>query len=148
MAFALHRATPALLASAATVAIGMLCLTLAEMNSTAGLGPVLAIGVAVTLLVMITLLPALLVIVGRWIFWPKRPAFGSVEPTASGVWSKVGLSIAPRPRTVWATTAVILLIACLGVFKLDTGGLNSTDQYTKAFESVKGQRLLESHGMA
>src|SRR4051794_36839275 len=43
MAFALHRASPAILASAATVAVGMLCLTLAEMNSTAGLGPVLAI---------------------------------------------------------------------------------------------------------
>ncbi len=147
MAFALHRAAPAIIASAATVAVGMLCLTLAEMNSTAGLGPVLAIGVGVTLLVMITVLPAWLVIFGRWIFWPKRPSFGSVEPTASGLWSKVGRSIAPRPRAVWVTTAVILLIACLGVLKLDTGGLNSTDQYTKAFESVKGQRLLEQHGM-
>ena len=40
MAFALHRAAPAILASAATVVVGMLCLLLAEMNSTAGLGPV------------------------------------------------------------------------------------------------------------
>src|SRR3954451_2849419 len=77
MAFALHRAAPAIVASAATVVAGMLCLTLAELNSTAGLGPVAAIGVGVTLIVMITLLPALLVIVGRWIFWPKRPALGS-----------------------------------------------------------------------
>src|SRR4051794_6728597 len=90
MAFALHRASPAILASAATVAVGMLCLTLAEMNSTAGLGPVLAIGVTVTLLVMLTLLPALLVIFGRWIFWPRRPAYGSAEPTASGLWARVG----------------------------------------------------------
>ncbi|WP_345520271.1 MMPL family transporter [Nocardioides conyzicola] len=147
MAYALHRAAPAIIASASTVAVGMLCLTLAEMNSTAGLGPVLAIGVGVTLLVMLTVLPAWLVIFGRWLFWPKRPAFGSPEPTASGLWSKVGRSIAPRPRVVWVTTAVILLIACLGVFKLDTGGLSSTDQYTKTFESVKGQRLLEQHGM-
>src|SRR6185312_15125541 len=93
MSFALLRASPAILASAATVAIGMLCLTLAEMNSTAGLGPVLAIGVAVTLLVMITLLPALLVIFGRWFFWPKRPAFGSAEPTQSGLWARVGQRI-------------------------------------------------------
>ncbi len=82
MAFALHRAAPAILASAATVVAGMLCLLFAEMNSTAGLGPVVAIGVAVTFLVMVTLLPALLVIVGRWIFWPRRPDFGSPEPTA------------------------------------------------------------------
>ncbi len=98
MAFALHRATPAIIASAATVVVGMLCLTLADMNSTAGLGPVLAIGVAVTLLVMITVLPAWLVIFGRWIFWPKRPTFGSDEPTASGLWARVGRGIAPRPR--------------------------------------------------
>jgi RND superfamily putative drug exporter len=146
MAFALHRATPAILASAATVAIGMLCLTLAEMNSTAGLGPVLAIGVAVTLLVMITLLPALLVIVGRWIFWPKRPAFGSPEPTASGLWAKVGNRIAVRPRAVWIGTAIVLAIACLGLFKLDATGLNSAEQYTKVFDSVKGQQVLAAHG--
>src|SRR3954465_14310570 len=147
MAFALHRATPALLASAATVAIGMLCLTLAEMNSTAGLGPVLAIGVAVTLLVMITLLPALLVIFGRWIFWPRRPAYGSAEPTASGLWARVGNRIAVRPRTVWVGTTVVLLLACLGLFKLDTGGLGSTEQYTKEFDSIKGEKLLEAHDM-
>jgi RND superfamily putative drug exporter len=147
MAFALHRATPAIVASAATVVVGMLCLTLAEMNSTAGLGPVLAIGVAVTLLVMITVLPAWLVIFGRWMFWPKRPTFGSDEPTASGFWARVGRTIAPRPRKIWVGTALILLVACLGVLKLDTGGLSSADQYTKEFDSVKGQRLLEQHGM-
>ncbi len=96
MAFALHRAAPAILASASTVAVGMLCLLFAAMSSTAGLGPVTAIGVGVTFLVMVTLLPALLVICGRWIFWPKRPAFGSPEPTASGLWAKVGRRIAVR----------------------------------------------------
>ena len=73
MALALHRAGPAIIASAATVAIGMSCLTLAEVNSTSGLGPVAAIGIVVGLLAMITLLPALLVIFGRWLFWPVRP---------------------------------------------------------------------------
>src|SRR3954453_17646911 len=96
MAVALHRATPAIIARSSTVAIGMLCLMFAEMNSTAGLGPVNAIGVVVTLLVMITLLPALLVICGRWVFWPKRPEFGSPEPTASGFWSRAGARVAPR----------------------------------------------------
>jgi putative drug exporter of the RND superfamily len=147
MAFALHRASPAILASAATVAVGMLCLTLAEMNSTAGLGPVLAIGVVVTLLVMLTLLPALLVIFGRWIFWPRRPAFGSEEPTAAGLWAKVGRRISVRPRAVWVGTAVVLLVACLGLFKLDTGGLNSSEQYTQEFDSVRGQKVLQAHGL-
>jgi putative drug exporter of the RND superfamily len=130
MAFALHRAAPAILASAATVVVGMLCLSLADLNSTADLGPVLAIGVAITFLVMITLLPALLVIPGRWIFWPKQPAFGSHEPTASGLWATVGRWIAPRARTVWIGATAALLVACLGLFELDATSLSSEEQYT------------------
>ena len=87
MAFALHRAAPAILASAATVVVGLLCLVLRRPQLHRGLGPVLAVGVAVTFLVMVTLLPALLVIFGRWMFWPKRPAFGSAEPTSPGLWA-------------------------------------------------------------
>ena len=148
MAFALHRAAPAIFASAATVAIGMLCLSFAELNSTAGLGPVLAIGVAVTMLVMVTLLPALLVICGRWVFWPKRPTFRSAEPTADGLWARVGRSISHRPRRVWTATALLLLIACLGLFRLDASGLSTEETYTKEFDSIKGQKLLTEHDLS
>ena len=148
MAFALHRASPAILASAATVAIGMLCLSFAELNSTAGLGPVLAIGVAVTVLVMVTLLPALLVICGRWVFWPKRPTFRSAEPTAEGIWARVGRAISPRPRRVWVVTTGLLLLACLGLFRLDTSGLSTEETYTKEFDSIKGQKLLTEHDLS
>ena len=147
MAFALHRAAPAILASAATVALGMLCLLFAEMNSTAGLGPVIAVGIAVTFVVMVTLLPALLVILGRWIFWPKRPGFGSAEPTRSGFWARVGRRIAPRPRAVWAVTGVLLAIACLGVLRLDTDGLPTEDAYTTEMESITGQQVLAEHDL-
>jgi len=148
MAFALHRAAPAIFASAATVAVSMLCLSFADLNSTAGLGPVLAIGVAVTMLVMVTLLPALLVICGRWVFWPKRPAYRSAEPTANGFWARVGRSISHRPRRVWLTTTGLLLLACLGLFRLDASGLSTEDTYTKEFDSIKGQALLTDHGLA
>src|ERR687897_1302097 len=111
MAFGLRRASPAIIASAATVVVGMLCLSFAELNSTAGLGPVAAIGVAVTFLVMVTLLPALLVITGRWIFWPRRPTFRSPEPTADGIWARVGRRISHRPRRVWIVTTGLLLLA-------------------------------------
>jgi RND superfamily putative drug exporter len=148
MAFALHRAAPAIFASAATVAVGMMCLSFAELNSTAGLGPVAAIGVSVTMLVMITLLPALLVICGRWVFWPKRPTFRSPEPTSNGLWARVGRSISHRPRRVWITTTGLLLLACLGLFRLDASGLSTEDTYTKEFDSIKGQRLLTDHGLA
>ena len=105
MAVALRRAGPAIIASGGTVIVSLLALIVAELNSTKGMGPVLAIGVAVALLAMMTLLPALLVITGRWVFWPVRPAFGSAEPTTSGLWARVGNGIAPRPRIVWVTTA-------------------------------------------
>lgn len=65
MALALHRSGPAILASGSTVILGMLCLLAAEMNSTKGLGPVAALGIVFSLLSMLTLLPALLVIMGR-----------------------------------------------------------------------------------
>ncbi len=148
MAFALHRATPAIIASGGTVIAGMLCLTLAEMNSTAGLGPVCAVGIAVGLLAMITLLPALLVIFGRWMFWPKRPSFGSSEPTSTGLWARVGAFIAPRPRRVWVVTALVLGVCSLGVLTLNTNGLSTEDSYTKEFESVAGQKVLAAHGLA
>ncbi|CUR59259.1 putative MMPL-like protein [metagenome] len=147
MAFALHRAAPAILASAATVVLGMLCLLLAEMNSTAGLGPVAAIGVAVTFIVMVTLLPAILVICGRWVFWPKRPTYRSPEPTQSGLWAKVGKRISARPRTVWVVTSLLLAVACLGLFRLDASGLSTEDSYTKEFESIVGQQALIEHDM-
>ncbi len=147
MAFALHRATPAILASAATVVVGMLCLLFAEMNSTAGLGPVAAIGVGVTFAVMVTLLPALLVIFGRWIFWPKRPGLGSAEPTQVGIWAKVGERIAVRPRGVWVVTTGLLAVACVGILSLQTEGLSTEDSYTEEFQSITGQKVLTEHAL-
>lgn len=147
MAFALHRAAPAIFASAATVVVGLLCLLFADLNSTAGMGPANAVGVAVTFLVMVTLLPALLVICGRWVFWPFVPHFGTTEPTASGLWAKVGRGIAPRPRIVWIGTAAALVVLCFGFLRLDTSGIPSDEQYTQDQDSVTGQAILVDHGL-
>ena len=83
--------------------MALLTLSAAELNSTSSLGPVLAIGVAVGMFVMITLLPALLVTFPRGVFWPYRPTYGSAEPTHRGMWARVGWRIASRPRPVWIT---------------------------------------------
>jgi RND superfamily putative drug exporter len=145
MALALHRAGPAILASGSTVVLGMLCLLAAEMNSTKGLGPVAALGIVFSLASMLTLLPALLVIMGRWIFWPRRPAFGSPEPTATGLWAKVGRFIKVRPRAVWVTTAVVLGIGALGLFKLDANGLTSAESFIGEPDSVKASKIVDAH---
>jgi RND superfamily putative drug exporter len=145
MALALHRAGPAIIASAATVAIGMFCLTFAEMNSTKGLGPVAAIGVGVGLLAMITLLPALLVIFGRWLFWPVRPKFGTDEPTITGLWAKLGRGVARRPRTVWIVTSLILGTMALGLVQLDANGLSTSESFVNKPSSVTGEEALARH---
>jgi putative drug exporter of the RND superfamily len=145
MAEALHRAGPAVIASASTVVVSMLCLMVADMNSTAGMGPVLAIGVAVVLLAMISLLPALLVIMGRWTFWPVRPTPGSHEPTSTGLWAKVGWAISHRPRKVWVGTAVVLGALSFGALGLNANGLTAEQQFTGTPDSVKGDRVVAAH---
>jgi RND superfamily putative drug exporter len=141
MALALHRAGPAVLASGATVVLGMLVLLAAEMNSTSGLGPVAAIGVAVALLAMLTLFPALLVIFGRWIFWPAVPHFGSPEPTVRGFWARTGGRIARRPRAIWAATAIVLAAVSLGLMQLRAEGISNADSFTEKPDSIVGQEV-------
>src|SRR5215204_6020176 len=145
MAVALGRAAPAIIASGATVILSLLCLLVAELSSTRSLGPVMAIGVAVGLLAMITLLPALLVIFGRWVFWPLRPTVGSAEPTERGLWARIGQRVARRPRMVWIVTAVALGALALGVTQLEANGLQAKDSFRTAPESVKGEAVLARH---
>jgi len=145
MQVALRRAAPALIASGSTVILGLLCLTFAETNSTSGLGPVAAIGVAVALVVMLTLLPALLVTVGRWIFWPRHPTFGSDEPTAVGAWSRIGQRIARHPRRVWIITALALGVLALGMTDLHASGLTNSQSYRGHPSAVVGQDILAAH---
>ncbi len=145
MAVALHRASPAIIASGATVVVGMLCLLFAETNSTKGLGPVSAIGILVGLAVMLTLLPALLMTVGRWIFWPVRPRFDSAEPTATGLWARVGHRIARRPRFTWIVTTLALGVMALGILQLDATGLSNKESFRGNPDSIVGSETLARH---
>jgi putative drug exporter of the RND superfamily len=145
MAVALGRAAPAIIASAATVILSLLTLLVAELNSTKSLGPVMAVGVAVGLLAMLTLLPALLVVFGRWVFWPRRPTLGSPEPTERGLWARIGQRMAPRPRLVWVVTAVVLGALALGVTQLEANGLQSKDSFRTEPEAVAGEAALARH---
>src|ERR1700760_3159597 len=146
MNLAMRRAGPAIIASAGTVILGLLTLSFAELNSTKSLGPVLAIGVAVALLSMMTLLPALLLIFGRKIFWPVRPVFGSAEPTTRGFWAGVGRRIAVRPRVVWVVTAVILGVMAIGLTGLHASGLTAAESFVGHHpDSVKGQSVVAAH---
>jgi RND superfamily putative drug exporter len=145
MAIALRRAGPAIIASGATVIAGMLCLLVAESADISGLGPVAAIGIALGLLAMITLLPALLVICGRWVFWPVRPKFGSDEPTTHGIWARVGRMIARHPRRVWVVTALLLACASLGLIGFKVGTLTTAQSFRGTPQSITAETVLAQH---
>ncbi|HLK00456.1 MAG TPA: MMPL family transporter [Streptosporangiaceae bacterium] len=146
MRVAIHRAGPAIVASAGTVIVSLLTLSFASLNSTKGLGPVLAIGVVVALIAMMTLLPALLVICGRWVFWPAKPRYGSDEPTARGLWSRVGQAVGRRPRAVWLGTVVVLGVMAIGLTGLKASGLTTAESFRGSTpDSVTGQTVLDKH---
>ena len=95
-------------ASAATVIVALLTLLLASFGIYHDLGAPLAIGVAVMLLAGLTLLPALLAIFGRALFWPSKLY---ERPNYRGLWGTIAGRLVRRP--------VLALIIGLVVF----GGL-------------------------
>ena len=142
MRVALTRAGPAIVASAGTVVAALLCLSFASVNSTAGLGPVGAMGVAVAALAMVTLLPTFLLICGRGAFWPFVPRLGSEDTARHGAWRRLGERIDRRHRPVWIVTALGLGAMALGVLTLDDD-LTTANAFRGDVESVAGQRALE-----
>ncbi|GGQ77564.1 MMPL family transporter [Streptomyces flaveolus] len=145
MAEALYRSGPAIVASAATVAISLMLLMLAVLNSTKGMGPACAIGVLVGLLAMVTLMPALLVACGRWIFWPSKPVYGAETEQKESVWSRVGAAISGRPRLVWVGTVLVLGAMALGTLGLDASGLSNKDQFTDKPQMAVGEEIRAAH---
>ena len=150
MAVALRRSIGAICASAATVAVGLLCLLAAQLPSTRGLGPVGALGIAAAFLAMTTLLPAVLVIFGRWLFWPFVPrhtpdAVVDDDPaTGHGLWRRVAGAVGRRPRAVWMGAAAALVALSFGIGNLSIG-MPADESFTTEVGSVTGQRMIAAH---
>ncbi|MFF8837395.1 MMPL family transporter [Streptomyces sp. NPDC015130] len=142
MVAALRGCGPAVLASSGTVALGMLCLLAADMNSSRGMGPTAAVGVLCALVAMLTLLPALLVVLGRRVFWPLIPAYGS-EPKAArrSLFAAMGSSAGRRPLPVLLAGAAALAALSLGVLNLP-GNLKQEDSFSSTPESVTAMKTL------
>ena len=134
-----------ILASGSTVAISLLMLLFSQLSNSAGLGPVGAIGIAAAVITILTLLPALLLIVGRWIFWPRTPEHDGADEMMSGLWSKVASTVARRPRRAWVITGAALLVLAFFSTTLKADGIGTVDTFTTRPESVIGQELLVKH---
>ncbi|MBO0853168.1 MAG: MMPL family transporter [Nocardia sp.] len=144
MAVTMRRTLPTLIASAATVTCAMLCLLASQSASLRGLGPIGAISIVVALLAQITLLPALLLVVGRVGFWPRTPRYGVPGRAASRFWSWIGRRVAVRPALTAAIVVVLLGGGCAGLaaLRIDDDPVSNIPGNPS---SVVGQRVLESH---
>ena len=134
-----------ILASGSTVSISLLILLFSQLTNTAGLGPIGAIGIVCAMITILTLLPALLLVFGRWIFWPRRPLFDGDDHVMSGTWSKVAQTIGRNHRKAWVITGTVLLALAFTSTTLKADGIGTVDTFTGNPESVVGQKLLLKH---
>lgn len=156
MKHALRNAIEPISASAATVIAGVLCLLFSELNSNKDLGPIAALGIAFSYLAAMTLLPALLLLLGRAAFWPYRPRWSAdgarqLETLKDGLedrkglWRVVPRAIASHPRTIWLVCFVALALLTVAVPQFKASGISQTDAILGASNAVDGQHALERH---
>ena len=142
MAHAAERTGPAILSAGGTVFAAMLVLTLADFKATQTMGPVLALGIAVMLLAGLTLLPAVLSILGRRAFWPAVPTLASEQRRASG-WRRIGHLVHERPLPVLLVCVVVLAVGSLGNLQ-HRGILDFGEGFQTSPDSKVGQDLIDT----
>ncbi len=140
----IRRTSPVILASGGTVIAALLTLSLAEVTGTSGLGPIGAMGIAIAMASMLTILPALLTVFGRKAFWPFVPWVGTEGPDEThGVWRRIAAWVARGPRRVWVGTLAVLAVMIAGLAFLNSD-LTTGNMFRNEVDSVQGQELLEA----
>nr|BFD88536.1 MMPL family transporter [Streptomyces sp. Xyl84] len=139
---ALRRSAPAVLASAGTVALGLVTLLLSDLTNNRALGPVGAVGIAAAVLGALTFLPAVLALLGRAAYWPAHP---ERHAGATGLWRRVAALVDRAPRRVWALCLAGLLVCSAGALTLDARGVPLDETFVRDVPSVAAQRTLARH---
>ncbi len=159
---ALRASVEPIAASAGTVIAGLLCLLLSDLSSNRSLGPVGAIGIAAAFVASLTLLPALLMVGGRyarWIFWPRMPQVTRSSTSLdaqggeqwdhmlgrAGIWGRVAAMVGRSPRKVWVITAVGLIAAAAWAPTFRAQGIGDSDVFLTEVDSVAGEQVLAEH---
>ncbi|WP_020138562.1 MMPL family transporter [Streptomyces sp. 351MFTsu5.1] len=140
---ALRRSWAAIVASAATVALGLLALLLSDLTNNRALGPVGAIGIVCAVLTSLTFLPAALALLGRAAYWPARPR--PVDERREGVWHRIASLVDRAPRKVWALTLVVLLAGAAFAPTLTSRGVPLDETFVDDAPSVTAQKALSRH---
>ncbi|SBT47848.1 MMPL family transporter [Micromonospora narathiwatensis] len=140
MRAALRRTAEPILASGATVVLGVLTLLLSERETNRALAVACAIGVLFAMLSALFVLPAALVLLGRRLFWPLVPRVGG--PTREGrLWGRLGAAVVRRPVPVAALATLLLAGLALGGLGVRTG-LSETERFRVKPEAVAGAETL------
>ncbi|KUI27419.1 hypothetical protein AU196_08025 [Mycobacterium sp. IS-1742] len=144
LAVAVRAARPAILASNATVVLALLTLVFASAPSTRALGVQAAAGLVVAAVFVLLVLPALLRVFGKKLFWPFIPKEGAAPLTDSGLWHRIADGVARRPVRVAVLSIGTLAVLCTGLLFTPIG-LTQTEQFRVQAESVTGYETLADH---
>lgn len=141
---AMRRAAPAIVASNATVVLALLTLLFASTPSTRSLGALAACGLVVAAISVLVILPPLLAVCGRRLFWPFIPDAGDDETLESGGWHRVAEWVGGRPALVAAVAIAVLAALGAGLFGTRIG-LSQTEQFRVRADSVAGYTVVAEH---
>ena len=138
-----RKTMPAILASNVTVVLALLTLVLAVIPGTNGLGISSAIGLLIALTAVLFLLPPLLAVCGRKVFWPFVPRPGET-PKQGRAWRKVATAVVRRPVVSLLAGAALLAVMAAGLFGTSVG-LNQVEKFRVQSESATGLEVLSNH---
>jgi RND superfamily putative drug exporter len=141
MMIAWRRGAPAVVASALTVAATLACLLLARLTIIADFGIVGIVGVLSAALVVLGAYPALLLVMGRGVFWPTVPR-NAPKFIQRGLWARVARSVSKGRRPVWISGFVLLGAAGVGLITLNTN-VSTLSELPPAAPSAQGYAMLE-----
>jgi putative drug exporter of the RND superfamily len=121
---AAERVTPIVATAGLIVVAGTAALLVGELEFFRAFGPALAITAAVSLVVAVTLVPAVLAIFGRFLFWPgvRRDDLGRTAPAmfSSPVREAAARFISSLP------VSIVLVVICTGALLLAATGVRHT----------------------
>jgi len=127
--------------SGGTVIIALLCLALASFGLYSGLGPALAVGVAMMLLAALTLTPALLAVFGRAVFWPAPIRHVQRE----GLWARLTDRVISHPVVTLVLGVVFLGGLALAATAYTSSGFGGTSTGPPGSGSAAGTAAINAH---
>ncbi len=125
-----------------TVIAALLCLLIAKFGFYKGLGPSLAIGIAITLIASLTLLPAILAVCGHVIFWPQKNKVNKKPEIA--LWGRVADRVIQKPWVTIFIASIVFFVLILGTVGWKTGGFVSGGP-AKNSDSAKATAIISQH---